>query len=282
MINRSLRRFRKYRALQESKKRIRELADVQPDNGNQRSVFFWTTHKCASVFAPEILLEIERCSNRSYFNYASAIAVLGPSLKYSSPFSLEYISPVDLYRTVEEVYGPLRTPFTFTGIERCKHIFFLRDPRDVLVSAYYSFGWSHSIPMHEQEKDRFIKRREKIRGGNIDDYCLEAAQYWLQPIFERYREMSANYPNQIFLSYNAFVNDTRQFLQHIFEFTCDNWDAKRLEVLADIAQPLSTGDKLRDHKRSGALNQYKEALGPATIEELNSIFKEDLSFWGFN
>ena len=112
-----------------------------------QSVIVYTTHKCASTFIPKLFSLIETHGAFAMFDYASEInrsaARLGVVGGYEPFLSSSYSH---LYRQHGEIYAPQRRPLDFPGREDLDHIFFLRDPRDVLVSAFYSFGFSHALP----------------------------------------------------------------------------------------------------------------------------------------
>ncbi len=49
----------------------------------------------------------------------------------------------------------------------------IRDPRDILVSSYYSFGFSHGFSSVQKIKDIQKERRIIIQSKTIDEYALE-------------------------------------------------------------------------------------------------------------
>ena len=75
-------------------------------------------------------------TNYKYLDYASSIWYLGNNISVENPFTIESDCPF-LYKEYGEIYGPLRTPFKIQNIENFNNIFFLRDPRDLLISSFY-------------------------------------------------------------------------------------------------------------------------------------------------
>ena len=88
------------------------------------------------------------------------------------------------------VYGPLRVsypphsmfyirfvePASRTDFVRDKiAIFFIRDPRDILVSSYYSFGYTHGFSPVRQIEAQQRQAQGLIQRKTIDAYALEAA-----------------------------------------------------------------------------------------------------------
>ena len=55
----------------------------------------------------------------------------------------------------------------------------IRAPRDILVSAYYSFGTTHTISKVEKVQSYQISRRDHIQALSIDEYVFEEAVTYL-------------------------------------------------------------------------------------------------------
>ncbi|MGK7926886.1 MAG: sulfotransferase, partial [Spirulina sp.] len=113
-----------------------------------RSILFYTSHKCASTFVGKLLDTICKKSQYEIIDYAGTIWGAGDRLKHiESPYELFLERAYsDLYSLHGKIYAPQREYLDFPGRTKFKHIFFLRDPRDVLISAYYSFGFTHLEP----------------------------------------------------------------------------------------------------------------------------------------
>ena len=77
----------------------------------------------------------------------------------------------------------------------------MRDPRDVLVSSFYSRSASHEIPQNNIWKQKFLEVRKKSLIQGIDDYCLEYTDKWIIPYFKQYQYMKDNCPENYFFSY---------------------------------------------------------------------------------
>ena len=59
------------------------------------------------------------------------------------------------------------------SLEKYKVILVTRDPRDILVSDYYSIAYSHSVPSKTGNKyDKFMSKRNKAREYTIDDFVI--------------------------------------------------------------------------------------------------------------
>ncbi|AKH37036.1 MULTISPECIES: sulfotransferase domain-containing protein [Nitrosomonas] len=96
-----------------------------------------------------------------------------------------------------------------------KSVLLIRDPRDALVSQYFSFGGknvSHKLPSKNQ--DTFLKEAQATSHLNIDQYVLQAAEIYLDKL-NKYKE-NLNFENVKLFKYEEIYFDKRKFLDNIF------------------------------------------------------------------
>jgi len=250
----------------------------------RKSTLLWTTHKCASTFISRVFSEIQKEYDIGCFDYASQIWSLGDAINLKDPYEIERSAASLLYRKYGEVYGPLRTPFTFPHRSELINVFFLRDPRDVLVSAYYSARYSHAAPPHSLLKRQFYKDRNEIRNTDIDRFCLQAMRIWVHPYYKQYSEMADASPWCHFLSYDYFANHTREFLAELFEaMGIKNIKSETLDKLSERASPRKENleQNIFEHKRSGRSRQFEAELKTETIDIMNNELADILQYWNF-
>jgi len=246
------------------------------------SVILFTTHKCASMFMETLFTIISKGSEYKVVDYASIIYGLGDKVDIGSPYE-DYLSAnyYNLYKTKGEIYAPQRRALDFPGRTRFKHIFFLRDPRDVLVSAYYSFGYTHSTPTNTEHIAKFEKSRNKIKEQGIDDYALEQVETWIKPLYEDYQKLRESADNYLYLQYDLFKDNTTSFIQKIGNYLDIQIDDTTISKLIEIAQPTQTVENQSSHKRSGKSRQFVEKLTPETVGLLNEKLASVLAYWEF-
>jgi len=266
-----------------TKKQKRVLNKYKPKSNSEIDSFiFFTTHKAASNFTNQILKEVEQISEFELYDYGALIGSISEKLNITDQFE-EYLNEnhKTLFKLNGEIYGPQRLPLNFTGINDYKKIFFLRDPRDVLVSAYYSFGYSHVEPDSTSMIDSFLKKRATIQNQTIDEYVLEEMERWIKPAYMNYKKLRLESTNDVlYLKYNDYIEDTEGIVNKILTFFgLENRDlAKRLAMSAN---PITRLEEKDQHKRSGKNNQWKTHLKQSTQDELNIKLKDILEFWDF-
>lgn len=246
------------------------------------SAIFYTMHKCASTFQAEVLEEIAKHTAYRHMDYANYIWALGDRINVGSPYEpFLAMNGGVLFRKHGELYGPQRKYLSFPEQQKFKSIFFLRDPRDALVSSYYSFGFTHGIPRNEQAKEKFLANRKDIQGGDIDAYCLRDAEAWIRPLFEGYADLYERLEDKIFLSYDDYARDTRDFVRRLCEYLVISLPEYAVMALAHRAKPVRASAPVASHKRSGKSRQFVEELRPETVAQLNETLRPILDFWGF-
>lgn len=250
------------------------------------SVLFFTIHKCASTFIPPLLRTITRNSNYELKDYAGAIWNLGDQLdigqdqeNFLSSF-LENTADRLFFRK-GEIYAPLRIPVDFSERKNFKHILFLRDPRDVLVSSYYSFGFTHAEPKNAKARKRAQTKRQLIQQKGIDNYSLDAARNWLLPTYSKYKDFYESAESCLYLRYRDFQNDPFKFITSLVKYLDIVIPEQEIEQLAAQASPVQVSTDNTKHKRSGKSKQYLEELNPEIIKALNEVFAEVLDYWDF-
>jgi len=266
-----------------TRKQKRVLNRYKPKiNTNLESVIFFTTHKAASNFTNEILKITENSSDYILYDYGALVGSLSDKLNLENDFeNYLNINYKFLFNPLGEIYGPQRMPLKFPNINNYKKIFFLRDPRDVLVSAYYSFGYSHVEPKSKSLLKGFNEKRALIQNQSIDEYVLKESKNWIEPIYMEYKDLKENSDKVcLYIKYSKFVNDTYGCIEEILNFF-DIQNIDLIKSLTRVANPVSDIENKNLHKRSGKNNQWKTHLTEETQEKLNKELSEVLKYWQF-
>ncbi len=249
------------------------------------STLFYTTHKCASSFMRKLLIKLATKGNYALNDYANAIWHLGNKLDIAQDkknFLVQFLeNNYDrLFYKKNEIYGPLRFPIDFPTRNTFKHIFFLRDPRDVIVSSYYSFGFTHSLPANDKGKKSVLANREEIQQKGIDQYAIDFADELVER-YNGFKNLKENCDSFIYLKYDDFTNNTKNFILNLSTYLNVSLTNNEIELLCAEAAPVQKNIQKESHKRSGKSGQYINELKPETIVILNSKFTNTLKYWEF-
>src|SRR6185369_12259188 len=123
------------------------------------------------------------------------------------------------------IYGPLRLTRTFDSpklsalIESVTQpgficdktaVIMVRDPRDFLVSSYYSFGFSHQLSPVEEISATQQKFRNEIQSMSIDDYVLNHYDQ-IEDGYNRVAALRKACRKCIVLRYEDMIDDWQTF-----------------------------------------------------------------------
>ena len=178
--------------------------------------------------------------------------------------------------------------FVYPSMKQVRHLFQVRDPRDVLVSEYFSIGWRHTTTGWSEEE---LERRDFIRSLSVDQYVLQEPEISTAsskaPLLERcavltnvLREPIAEESFRI-VKYETMVTDFAKWLGHVLlclEVDLDNpQNQKFIQFLIAryekefLADPSGSG-----HKRNVIPGDHRNQLQASTIEKLNDRFSNVL------
>lgn len=244
------------------------------------SCLFFTVHKCASTFVNRLLWVLTEGTGYELRDYESAVWKLRDHVNRGSSYQPVFEQSYDqLFRLRGEIYAPQRKPLDFPGRDRFKHIFFLRDPRDVLVSAYYSFGFTHALPVNPAARRELELSRAQIRAEGIDAYALRAADQWVLNVYRGYQQLRETSHRSLFLTYDEFRVDTGAFIDKIADFLQVRVPPEKHSKLVSDASPVQKHENVDSHRRSGRSGQYHTELKPETVAILNEKFADVLEYW---
>ena len=154
-------------------------------------------------------------------------------------------------------------------LSKYKKILLVRDPRDILVSHYFSMKKSHAIPAGEMG-NRLLEQRQNIQSITIDEYVLDKAQSFAN-IFQAYSKLEDGllkvfkYEDIIF-NKSAWIQDLLRFLELELEQEKIDAIAAKHDIFPQVEAPDS-------HIRKVVPGDHKDKLQTKTIQSLNNIFK---------
>jgi hypothetical protein len=241
------------------------------------SIYFYTFHKCAStLFSAHVLGHVSGLRHR---DYAQMI------------FTGVLRDPVD-FEERGFVYGPIRLSARpggavekllvaqaatrdFVRAKIC--VFLVRDPRDLLVSAYYSGGFTHPLSAVDAIRLRQEERQRAIRATALDDHVLAEVERRRRE-FALLHDLHTTCSRSVLLRYEDMVNDFDRFAEGL----CRYFPLSRhvLRKIERLSRPMPQVD-VSKHRGSGRPGQFREALRQETVRSLNQQLSDTLELFGY-
>lgn len=244
------------------------LSGKVPRHIARPSIVFFTVHKAASIYAAALCRRLAAEVGYKGVDFSSYSFKGGETRG-------NLLVPGDLARRVYQpegfYYGPFRAfnP-AIPWLDRARVILHLRDPRDVLVSSFYSMAYSHYVPSKENPSvaAKILANREATLQMEIDAHVLANAAF-IREVYQNYITQLVGQPFVWFSKYEQMIGDFGGWL----EAACRGMG---ISVPSDSLMRLSSEasfqveENISKHKRQVQPGDYLRKLKPETIARLNS------------
>jgi len=251
----------------------------EPQAGFQRC-FAFSVHKSGSTMLGKMIKDV--CKRRdipavSVPNFFFSEGVSAQDWKDDQKLAPVFTRQI-LYYGFRFLPPVMREPEV--DLRDSRFVLLVRDPRDALVSQYFSYGktsGSHALP--KKNAEAFIAAREALPERSIDEYVIHVSRQ-LRNKLVAYRN-NLNFDLGLIRRYEDVFFDKATFLGEVFDhFGVDVPKG----VIATVAAKHDIRPEKEDesqHIRKGTPGDYKEKLLPETIEALNDTFREIGLFYGY-
>jgi hypothetical protein len=252
-------------------------------------IVVFTLHKSASMFIHGQCELLSRIAGLTYHS---------PNLRGSGLDARRLLTDRQLWSVRRGCFAPIRFFVDIPRLSDYQVILHLRDPRDVLVSMFYSYCFIH---VGEIEANTGYRREVAERG--IDDFVLAKAsersgefrgdygtgghiEDLIGNLPRRYRDYLdrlVGKPNVTLVRYEDMVANYRAWLEKFiapFPIAEKSRLIDELAAQASVLFPNREHDAL-NHIRHVSPGDYRLKLQPSTIRQLDEIFAETLECLGY-
>jgi hypothetical protein len=162
-----------------------------------------------------------------------------------------------------------------------RNVLLVRDPRDALVSQYFSFrpGGSHVLP--KKNIERFLARENTIgKELKIDSYVLQMAENIKNKLLA-YKPLVESGDIKVFKYEDIFYNKPR-FLEDIFKHFEIGVDKAIINEVAEKHDIVPVSEDPGKHIRKGVPGDHKDKLKPKTIARLGEVLSEPAELFDYD
>jgi len=174
-------------------------------------------------------------------------------------------------------------PDSFLGASAIAHmrkLMVVRDPRDMLVSRYFSVKFSHGFKIRGTPQFATIMRQSiEDCEMDLDKYCLFNS-WIINEGFYLHRDIITD-PQTLVLKYEDFVYNK----EHLASAIC-NWfslDIPKIRLFAIIApyEVIPVTERLDRHMRQVHPGDHRRKLNPETVTALNGVLGKFMAAFGY-
>jgi hypothetical protein len=190
--------------------------------------------------------------------------------------------------TEGNVYGGFRTmPFAFSKSNvflTAKKVLLIRDPRDALVSEYFSNAYSHAIPAASGDGAEVTRQmtelRQKALETNIEDSVISMAAPLNRTIMG-YSSVCRD-DSTLLLKYENVILHKRQLIGSLCTHFGWNANEELITRILSWADVIPSKEDKKAFVRKVVPGDHKEKLSQKTIEQLNRILKPAMDLLGYD
>lgn len=196
---------------------------------------------------------------------------------------LDQLDEVGQYKSFFRPRGYLYSSFGgypagIPELRKYKAVLVVRDPRDVLVSRYFSIKVSHGVPpVKNPNRDEFLERREQAQKESIDEFVRRTSQ-GLRDTYDEYMDgLLKDHPDVHVARYEDMATDVEEWLHNLLAYI-EISPPKRLvrEIVEEARAVQEKEEDETEHVRKGQPGDHREKLSSRTVERLNDTFSDVL------
>ncbi|MBK1833424.1 sulfotransferase domain-containing protein [Roseibacillus ishigakijimensis] len=246
------------------------------NDSGPNSILYFTYYRCGSQVFKKVLQRLFRQQEKSlsWIDFEAYLMHREPEKGNIEDRIGEFLPA---FRKTGYFYGPHYHPVReLIGGSEIRSFCLLRDPRDVLVSHYYSLGFAHTVT-----NMKAVERRKEVASMSVDEFVLHP--HFLGEIKDRYRvyldEFYQYGESERFFRYEDMTRNMGGFLA-AFASSCQ-LDVS-LEDIEKVCQGViteSVKENKISHRRSGKWGQFRSKLEPETLERLEEELGDLLEPW---
>jgi hypothetical protein len=246
-------------------------------SSSDESIVFITMHKAGSVFVNSVLNIVSEENGLTPVDFAGEAFRGGvKEWKYC-------VDKSPLFRERGYYFGAFRGPYVdkFADLSQNRILMQVRDPRDCIVSLYYSYRYSHGAPGKGPLRKIFDRIRQSTQEKGIDEFALQQAESYAKRL-----QMISNVRNQntgktVLVTYEEMVQDFDGWLDRILGYFELRISEKTRSKLRKMASFNVTDEDQQAHKRQVTPGDHLRKLAPETISRMDEIMNAQLREYGY-
>lgn len=160
-----------------------------------------------------------------------------------------------------------------------RKVLMVRDPRDALVSEYFSNAYSHSMPAAGKGLETMKEVRQQALSTSVESYVLERAELMRRTMME-YAPLTQDPATKIF-RYEDVILDKRRLLTTICDYFGWPVDDNHIAQVLKWADVVPDAERPTEFVRRVVPGDHRNKLSPAAIDKLNLLLEGPMRSFGY-
>ena len=242
--------------------------------------FIFGIHKCGSSLLNKLMVDICR------INQIPDVPI--PELAFEQSIPTEaWDNCADLNSTILDGYchrGYRHFPMFLAEnkiLNQRKKILLVRDPRDAIISAYFSFAKSHILPESGKLLDDMLKTRENMNRTKIESFCVAQAP-GVKAAFDRFHDYLNNDELLKVYRYEDVIFDKENWIKDILNYLGLTLKPVQIQRIAERHNIVPQAENASQHIRKVKPGDHVEKLTPECIARLNELLAPVLDRYNYS
>lgn len=244
------------------------------------ALFVLSIRKCGSTLLNNVCLNLAAYNKDNYVNIPEAMFDhnITVSAWINDPALCDLVVPGNVYGGFRDFpVGVAGHPVFCDG----RKVLLVRDPRDALVSEYFSNAFTHPIPQGEGlVTTHLVSEREAARAQAIEDYVLGHAA-GMAATFAAYVPLLTD-ANARVLRYEDIIFDKGVLIDAVvrhFDWNCPPGLRDAIIRAFHVIPPQENPERFIRRVVPG---DHRTKLGSRAIGELDRVFADVMDAFGYN
>jgi len=248
----------------------------------QKSFFLFFLHKAGSTLLSSLFYEYCEKINISLVDFPSIAFLSGEDISNMKISSKEL-----LFKEINYGYIGWREFWDEIPVDiltKSNNILLVRDPRDRIVSWYFSMAYSHTTPKQGPIIEGIKEIRNQIlKYSNINEWIKsnpEVIELMNEPLIKYNKRLYAN--NTRIYRYEDVIFKKEDWLRDMLFYLGIEINEEILKVVVDANDKLPANENQKSHIRQVNPGNYKKHLSPEIISYLNDEFKDQIRQYNYD
>ena len=247
-----------------------------PDTASRsKSVVFLTMHKAGSVYVTGILRRLLLNAGIPHVDFAAE------SFRNGVPEGPYCVERSQVLSTPGYFFGAFRGTYVqnFDDLSAARLIIQVRDPRDCIVSMYFSLLYSHPQPGEGEVKERLLNARSHVESTPIDDFAIERAAEYRKRL-DVLADIMTSHSDCLLLRYEQMVTDFDSWINGLADYLNGDTDMETVAQIVSTAN-FEVMENPHKHVRQVTPGDHKRKLRLETQQKMTEILADQLERYGY-
>ena len=255
-----------------------------PQPTDRECAFILGVRKSGSTLLNKIIIDLCKYNKTPYFSIAEH--AFQQNLRFK-----DWTRAEELQEVIKDgiIYSGFRALPLFLAnnelFSERKKILLVRDPRDAIVSQFFTVAYNHSIPKESSvnangAREELLNKREQVKNQPIDEYVVKNA-IGMRNTLKAYLKF-INSPLTLVFRYEDVLLNKKPWVQEIAQFLNLECNEIILQKILDRVDIVPDKENPKNFIRKAVPGDHKNKLQPETIEQLNEIFAEVLTQFNYS